>query len=618
MMVRTAKDEVVILGRKDFPGEHISRNHAKFILTNEHQWNVSNMGRNGVYVNGVCIGDTTPHTLTIGDTIQFGQPDTFVYRFKAKRGKGEREREKGEREGAKKSKLADERLGSLTSERADLERRLRESEVEKERLEREKEEICQSLQSQQEALQHRYEQEKEQLEQKYTDGTNVLKQKETLAVNLKQQVAELKNRLDEDRNQLEDKLLQEEKQRNDILKEKECVESRLQEENARRTHLEKQLQNTQTLKDKLQQQVEAIESASRLREQEQQQAEQELRTKLDGVESEMKDRIEEEVRKSTKLQEEREKEMSGLMGEKEKLLLQLQQLQQQHDQQRDKLQDDLHLVEAQKMSLEQELATTSTNTYNAKLEVVESVSDVLENELQCPICSEMFITAIMLGCSHTFCRYCIDQWKKNKNNCPNCRENISSETRSLVVDNFIDKIVPTLSDELKKRRNDIVHQRKVEMEAAALAQAQAQAQAQARRRGRGGRAARARGRGRNVVPPPPVPAPTPAAAFTNLSNLTNPSSNQPNPQSDLPNLINPPLNPPPNPNPIPNTQDEVMIISSEDENSEDDDENSEDRYNDSSSEVSGDESVYYGGYGRCYVCHRRGHWANGCPSGGDW
>ena len=24
-------------------------------------------------------------------------------------------------------------------------------------------------------------------------------------------------------------------------------------------------------------------------------------------------------------------------------------------------------------------------------------------------------------------------------------------------------------------------------------------------------------------------------------------------------------------------------------------------------------TAYYGGYGRCYRCNRRGHWANGCP-----
>lgn len=34
---------------------------------------------------------------------------------------------------------------------------------------------------------------------------------------------------------------------------------------------------------------------------------------------------------------------------------------------------------------------------------------------------------------------------------------------------------------------------------------------------------------------------------------------------------------------------------------------------DSSSSVEGEEGHYYGGYGRCFNCQRRGHWAPGCP-----
>lgn len=39
-------------------------------------------------------------------------------------------------------------------------------------------------------------------------------------------------------------------------------------------------------------------------------------------------------------------------------------------------------------------------------------------------------------------------------------------------------------------------------------------------------------------------------------------------------------------------------------------------YNDEDSDrsVEGIPGVYYGGYGHCFRCGRRGHWANGCPN----
>ena len=51
-------------------------------------------------------------------------------------------------------------------------------------------------------------------------------------------------------------------------------------------------------------------------------------------------------------------------------------------------------------------------------------------------------------------------WKKNKRDCPTCRTQISSETKSIMVDNFIDRIVPTLSDEMQQKRAEIVDERK--------------------------------------------------------------------------------------------------------------------------------------------------------------
>ncbi|XP_029800734.1 E3 ubiquitin-protein ligase RNF8 isoform X2 [Suricata suricatta] len=95
-----------------------------------------------------------------------------------------------------------------------------------------------------------------------------------------------------------------------------------------------------------------------------------------------------------------------------------------------------------------------------KEEVLSHVNDVLENELQCIICSEYFIEAVTLNCAHSFCSYCINEWMKRKVECPICRNDIKSKTHSLVLDNCIDKMVDNLSSEVKERRIVLIQERK--------------------------------------------------------------------------------------------------------------------------------------------------------------
>ncbi|XP_072498070.1 E3 ubiquitin-protein ligase RNF8 isoform X2 [Notamacropus eugenii] len=95
-----------------------------------------------------------------------------------------------------------------------------------------------------------------------------------------------------------------------------------------------------------------------------------------------------------------------------------------------------------------------------KEEVLNQMNDVLENELQCIICSEHFIEAVTLNCAHSFCSYCINEWMKRKVECPICRQDIVSQTRSLVLDNCISKMVEKLSSEMKERREILINERR--------------------------------------------------------------------------------------------------------------------------------------------------------------
>ncbi|XP_028858781.1 E3 ubiquitin-protein ligase rnf8 isoform X2 [Denticeps clupeoides] len=114
---------------------------------------------------------------------------------------------------------------------------------------------------------------------------------------------------------------------------------------------------------------------------------------------------------------------------------------------------------------DKELAMTKEEKEKAtaqKEEVEAQMADVLENELQCIICSELFIEAVTLNCAHSFCQYCIRQWRRRKDECPTCRRSIQFETRSLVLDNCIDRMVEKLSGEMKQRRQALITERKGE------------------------------------------------------------------------------------------------------------------------------------------------------------
>ncbi|XP_062857758.1 E3 ubiquitin-protein ligase rnf8 isoform X2 [Trichomycterus rosablanca] len=95
-------------------------------------------------------------------------------------------------------------------------------------------------------------------------------------------------------------------------------------------------------------------------------------------------------------------------------------------------------------------------------EVVTQMTEVLENELQCIICSELFIEAVTLSCAHSFCQYCIGDWRRRKDECPICRQPIVSQARSLVLDNCIDRMVENLGAAMRDRRAELVTQRKGE------------------------------------------------------------------------------------------------------------------------------------------------------------
>ncbi|XP_061078459.1 E3 ubiquitin-protein ligase TRIM35-like [Conger conger] len=58
-----------------------------------------------------------------------------------------------------------------------------------------------------------------------------------------------------------------------------------------------------------------------------------------------------------------------------------------------------------------------------------SGSSLLEEELSCPVCSEIFRDPVVLRCSHSFCKACLQQYwdQKGSRECPVCRRSASMD-----------------------------------------------------------------------------------------------------------------------------------------------------------------------------------------------
>lgn len=94
--------------------------------------------------------------------------------------------------------------------------------------------------------------------------------------------------------------------------------------------------------------------------------------------------------------------------------------------------------------------------------LMNKVGDIMDEQLTCSICSELFIRATTLNCSHTFCYQCIQNWIKKQKGCslcPVCRTPVRSMNKALVLDNFIESMIDNLAPELKEDRKQLVEKR---------------------------------------------------------------------------------------------------------------------------------------------------------------
>ena len=91
------------------------------------------------------------------------------------------------------------------------------------------------------------------------------------------------------------------------------------------------------------------------------------------------------------------------------------------------------------------------------------------DELKCTICDELFLIPVTLNCGHVFCEFCINQWKdkvkKAKDfTCPNCRIEVTTQSRSLQLENLISALYRDIDPSIAKDREDLIKERKAEVE----------------------------------------------------------------------------------------------------------------------------------------------------------
>lgn len=559
------------------PDPTLSRRHCTFRLSDE-QWSVTDESTTGTYVNGQKITKGSAVILKAGDNIQFGISNNWKYTFsflhnhphsevpEVKRAKLNSDESLAEDIPATNPD-ADEDTEKIIARKAELNLELDKNSTElvdkqsraigsdfdtktykdnEHEVQNKKNELEQRILKEQEDLKQQLAQAQKLTEKLNSERAKIqaaLLERDQQLHNLKkvsnQEVLVLKRKL----KSMKARLAEKEKQENEN-------ERRLEEANTRTLILEEEgkklEENNQIIMENLLKDVDEREEAAKRR----------LKEALENLHHD-KAAIENEIKEKSEAKE----DIGKLTEELEKV------------------KQNLIIVDQKREMLEKELSeavkSASVNTLQAREEILQNFGELMETELQCSICNELFVAATILTCNHTFCKFCISEWKKKKKDCPICRKAISAEFRSLLIDNFINKMVENLSDDMKKRRQELIDERqalcdknKNKNECASGSRNGIGNGSGERRRGRQAAAERPR-----RIRPPQIPQPYMAPVIT------------------------------------------VELSDSSSDSEENDDSNDSLPTSDSSdsSYAEGVTGSFYGGYGSCFHCGRHGHWANGCP-----
>ncbi|XP_046447059.1 E3 ubiquitin-protein ligase rnf8-B-like isoform X2 [Daphnia pulex] len=447
----------------------VSRKHAVFRLIKD-QWTIENVGMNGVAVNHVALPKHQQIPIQNMDIIEFGAGNKYVYAFRVQSDSSE----VGEEPVAKKMRipLANRNYPSLKDspeafhnwvrskknlektleeESDNLDVKLEQQKTLKDKLVLEQEKLNQHFETAKVQLELKFAEEKKELEEKVARGelekNELQRQKEDVEQRMSVSLQEFRDECEKKKLEFEESVARANLEKQKLIEQKELVVQQLIRE---KNVLQERLEEESRLKEETMNELAHIKRSHQSLEQELEEA----RRKIEEEAKQFQRKGSEDELRLRQMQEELA-EREARLNAQEKQIAEIQEL--------ERVREELRV---QKELNEQQQQASS----KACGDIVGQMESIMENELQCGICSELMVFATSLNCMHTFCQHCVREWKKNKVECPICRAPITTEGRNLLVDNMIDAMVSSLSEETKNSRKKLVIQRQELMKQASIEQ----------------------------------------------------------------------------------------------------------------------------------------------------
>lgn len=94
-------------------------------------------------------------------------------------------------------------------------------------------------------------------------------------------------------------------------------------------------------------------------------------------------------------------------------------------------------------------------------DIMSNFKEMLEDQLQCSICNEVYAFATVITCGHTFCEDCIQKWMAKEMSCPECRTQIKNYMPNKVLESYIEKFIESfVPNDFQATRKVLLEERK--------------------------------------------------------------------------------------------------------------------------------------------------------------